>query len=83
MLRWIAGIMLLLLVSAGIYAGSILFKPFSLTETVYIYIDGQKKYEDVMTQLKEKNKEKGDPIAGQAAGSSPGGFAGKGTGSMK
>lgn len=55
MLRWIAGIMLLLLVSAGIYAGSILFKPFSLTETVYIYIDGQKKYEDVMTQLKEKN----------------------------
>jgi UPF0755 protein len=51
---WITGILLLLMVSAGIYAVSILFKPLSLPETVYIYIDGQKNQEDVVTQLREK-----------------------------
>ncbi|MCE5205525.1 MAG: endolytic transglycosylase MltG [Porphyromonadaceae bacterium] len=53
-LIWITGILLLVIVSTGIYAGSILFRPFSLPETVYIYIDGQKKQEDVVTQLREK-----------------------------
>lgn len=53
-LLWAIGILLLLIVSAGIYAYSIIFKPFSLPETVYIYINGQKKYEDVVSQLREK-----------------------------
>ena len=53
-LLWVSGTLLLLVVSAGIFAFSIISKPFSLSETVYIYIDGQKKYEDVVTQIRDK-----------------------------
>jgi len=51
---WIVGILLLLILSAGIYAYRLIFKPFSLSETVYIYIDEQKNYEEVVLQLQEK-----------------------------
>lgn len=54
LLLWIIGILLLLIVSAGIYAYSLIFKPFSLPETVYIYIDKQKNYAEVVAQLQEK-----------------------------
>ncbi len=53
-LLWVTGILLLLVFSAGVYAFGIIFKPFSMPDTVYIYIDGQKKYEDVVRQLREK-----------------------------
>lgn len=53
-LLWVTGILLLLVFSAGVYAFGIIFKPFSMPDTVYIYIDGQKKYEDVVWQLREK-----------------------------
>jgi len=53
-LLWITGILLLLIVSAGIYARNRILKPISLPETIYIYIDGQKNYEDVMAQLRER-----------------------------
>jgi UPF0755 protein len=54
LLLWIIGILLLLIVSAGTYAYSLIFKPFSLPETVYVYIDEQKNYEEVISQLQEK-----------------------------
>ncbi len=53
-LLWIASLLLLLVVAAGIYSYSMIMKPFSLSETTYIYIDSRKNYEEVVTQLREK-----------------------------
>ena len=49
----ISGILLLLVIMAGIYAYSVIFRPVALKETIYIYIDQEKNYENVVTQLKE------------------------------
>lgn len=50
----IAGILLLIIISAGIYIYNIIFETFDLTETVYIYIDEKKDYHSVVSQLQEK-----------------------------
>ena len=51
---FIIGILLLITISAGIYIYNTIFEPFDLTETVYIYIDEEKEYDYVVSQLKEK-----------------------------
>ncbi|WP_436415484.1 endolytic transglycosylase MltG [Petrimonas sp.] len=52
---WI-GVALLLIVIAGvIVVRQTIFKPFNLEETAYIYIDKEKNYEDVVSQLKKMN----------------------------
>ncbi|MCE5180097.1 MAG: endolytic transglycosylase MltG [Porphyromonadaceae bacterium] len=53
-LLWIASLLMLLVVAAGIYIYSMIMTPFSLSETTYIYIDSQKNYEKVVDQLQEK-----------------------------
>jgi UPF0755 protein len=53
---WIIGILLALVLAAGFYIYSMIFRPFSLPETVYIYIDQGQEYEQVMEQLKEKTE---------------------------
>lgn len=53
-LLWILAVLLLLILSVGFYAYRMVFRPFSLPETVYIYIDEQKNYEEVVAQLQEK-----------------------------
>ena len=53
-LRMIIGLLLLLIIATGIYAYSVIFKPNDLKETIYIYIDEKKSYEEVVQQLKEK-----------------------------
>jgi UPF0755 protein len=53
-LRLIIGLLLLLIIATGIYAYSVIFKPNDLKETIYIYIDEKKSYEEVVQQLKEK-----------------------------
>lgn len=55
-MRWIIGILLALVLAAGFYIYSMIFRPFSLPETVYIYIDREQEYEQVMEQLKEKTE---------------------------
>jgi UPF0755 protein len=50
----IATFLLLLVLAAGIYTYRMIMTPFSLSETTYIYIDNEKDYEKVVTQLKEK-----------------------------
>ncbi len=49
----ITGILLLLVITVGIYAYSVIFRPVALKETIYIYIKQKKNYENVVTQLKE------------------------------
>jgi UPF0755 protein len=49
-----AGILLLIIISAGIYTYNAIFKPFDHPETVYIYIDEEKSYDKVIDQLQEK-----------------------------
>lgn len=51
---WIAGILLVVVVGAFIYAYRLIFKPFSPSETVYIYVDEKRDYDEVVRQLKEK-----------------------------
>ncbi|MDD4777992.1 MAG: endolytic transglycosylase MltG [Fermentimonas sp.] len=50
----IAGILLLIVISATIYIYNAIFEPFDLPETVYIYIDEEKEYDYVVSQLEEK-----------------------------
>jgi len=54
-LLWITGILVLLIIAVGGYAYSVIFKPFDLEETIYIYVDQEKSYEDVVNQLKEND----------------------------
>ena len=49
-----AGILLLIIISAGIYIYNTIFEPLDLPETVYIYIDEEKDYDYVVDQLQEK-----------------------------
>lgn len=51
---WILGVLVIIAIGAGTYLYSTVFKPFRLTETAYIYIDSDKNYENVVSQLKEK-----------------------------
>lgn len=51
-----AGILLLIIISAGIYIYNTIFEPFDLTETAYIYIDEEKDYNYVVNQLQEKTQ---------------------------
>ncbi len=53
-LLWFTGILVLLIIAAGVFAYSIIFKPINIEETIYIYIDQEKSYNDVVNQLKEK-----------------------------
>ncbi len=46
--------MLLLLVSASFYLYRLVFAPFTPAETVYIYVDEERNYEEVIRQLKEQ-----------------------------
>ncbi|MDR0422660.1 MAG: endolytic transglycosylase MltG [Proteiniphilum sp.] len=50
----IAGILLLICAVAGLRLYNMIFQPFSLPETVYIYIDREENYEEVVRQLEEK-----------------------------
>lgn len=52
-LLWTAGLLLLILLAAAIYAYRQVFAPLNPTETAYIYIDEERNYEDVILQLKE------------------------------
>lgn len=49
----ISAILLLLVITAGMYAYRVIFRPVELNETIYIYIDQEKNYENVIAQLKE------------------------------
>jgi UPF0755 protein len=51
---WIASIFLLLMVATTVIIYNMVFKPIELTETVFIYIDKNSDYEEVVDQLKEK-----------------------------
>ena len=51
---WIVSILLLLVITVVIFTYTLVFKPTELTETVYIYIDENRNYEDVVSQLREK-----------------------------
>ncbi len=51
---WTAGVLLLILLTVVIYAYRLIFAPLSPTETVYIYIDEERNYEEVIRQLEEK-----------------------------
>lgn len=53
-LLWISSLLILIILTVGFYTYRMVFLPFSLPETIYIYIDEQKNYEEVVTQLKEK-----------------------------
>lgn len=48
------GLLVLVLVGGGIYLYRNIFQPFELSDTVYIYIDEEKEYEEVVKQLDEK-----------------------------
>ena len=54
LLLWITGVLLLLIIAAGVYAYSVIFRSIDIGETIYIYIDKEKSYKDVVNQLKEK-----------------------------
>lgn len=51
---WIIGILFLLAVLAGAYVYHLIFQPFSLEETAYIYIYPETTYEQAAVQLEEK-----------------------------
>ncbi|MDD3969460.1 MAG: endolytic transglycosylase MltG [Proteiniphilum sp.] len=51
---WTAGILSLVLLAAAIYLYRLIFAPFLPEETVFIYIDEEKDYEEVVGQLDEK-----------------------------
>ena len=51
---WIASIFILLLVATTTIIYNMVFKPIELSETVYIYIDKNSDYEEVVDQLQEK-----------------------------
>lgn len=53
-LIWILSIILIGVVATGAFLYNMVFKPFRLGETVYIYIDSDKNYENVVSQLKEE-----------------------------
>lgn len=53
-IAWVAGTLLALLLAAGGYVYSLVFKPFSVQETVYIYIDRDMDYDQVVAQIDEK-----------------------------
>lgn len=50
----ITGILLVVLIAAGVFLYGTIFQPFSLSETVYIHINREKNYEEVVRQLKEE-----------------------------
>lgn len=51
---WIVGLLFALASGAGICLYNTILKPFRLSETAYIYIDSDRNYENVVSQLKEK-----------------------------
>ena len=51
---WVFSFLVLLITSSIFYLRNTVFKPFTLTTTVYIYIDERKDFEDIVYQLKEK-----------------------------
>jgi len=51
---WTAGILSLVMLAAAIYLYRLIFAPFLPEETVFIYIDEEKDYEEVVGQLDEK-----------------------------
>ena len=51
---WIASIFILLLVATTTIIYNMVFKPIELSETMYIYIDKNSDYEEVVDQLQEK-----------------------------
>ena len=54
-LLWTAGLLLVILLAAAIYVYRQVFAPLNPVDTVYIYIDEEKDYEDVILQLKEND----------------------------
>lgn len=53
-IRLIFGILLLAAIATGIFLYNTAFQPFSLSDTVYIHIDKETNYEEVVRQLKEE-----------------------------
>ncbi len=54
LLLWVAAVSLLLILLVGIYADRLIYQPFSPGDTVYIYIDEKRNYEEVIDQLQKK-----------------------------
>ncbi|MDO5666097.1 MAG: endolytic transglycosylase MltG [Bacteroidia bacterium] len=52
---WIIIFLLLIAIIGAIVVRRTIFKPFNLKETAYIYINKEKNYEDVISQLKKAN----------------------------
>jgi UPF0755 protein len=50
-LLWISGVLLLLILSVGIYAYRIIFEPIKIDEGTFIFIDGNTTYDDVVNML--------------------------------
>ena len=51
---WVVGIVLLVILATGAYLYYSVFRPFSLPQTVYLYIDREADYEEVVAQLDDK-----------------------------
>jgi len=50
---WAVLSLLMIVIVGAVVVRKTIFKPFNLEETVYIYIDNEKNYEEVITQLKK------------------------------
>jgi len=58
----IACTILLIIISVAVYIYNTIFEPLKLPETVYLYIDKEKEYSDVVNELQEKTELPSDRV---------------------